>query len=63
MKEPEMSDSNPITKDVMPWELMTRLSTEGGAIVREEDLSAEDLEKAKAEGRHWGGFVYEPIEE
>jgi hypothetical protein len=45
------------------WKLLTKLSQNGGAIVREQDLSAEDLEKAKAEQRHWGGFVYEPIEE
>lgn len=45
------------------WKLLERLSTQGGAIVREDDLSAEDLAAAKADGRHWGGFVYVPIEE
>jgi hypothetical protein len=45
------------------WALLSKLSTTGGAIVREQDLSPEDLEQAKSEGRHWGGFVYEPIDE
>jgi hypothetical protein len=45
------------------WKLLGKLSQDGGAIVREQDLSEEDLAAAKSEGRHWGGFVYEPIDD
>lgn len=46
------------------WHLLKMLSTDGGAIVRSSDVSAEDdLEQAKTDGRYWGDFVYVPIEE
>lgn len=42
------------------WKLVSRLDQEGGWIVRAADLSKEDVAAAKADGRFWGGLVYEP---
>lgn len=66
----EFADQHPettVSEEVKPqphiWRMLTMLSTGGGAIVREQDLTADEIETAKAEGRHWGGFVYVPIQE
>ena len=44
------------------WTILNRLYKQGGAIVRAADLSAEEVEQARADGRCFGTFVYLPIE-
>jgi hypothetical protein len=58
----ESTGGQPYCSDELK-ELLMRLQIHGGAILRSEDLSSADIEKAISDGQYAMGFVYVNIEE